>query len=58
MKNLNDEELVKAYLDSIELKLEPNFIRILESELELRSIHIKEYLNSSDKECNKNADCY
>ena len=40
MKNLVDEDLIKAYLESKELELDPNFIRILESELLQRSIHV------------------
>jgi len=40
MKNLVDEDLIKAYFKAKELKLDPNFIRILESELQQRSINV------------------
>jgi len=40
MINLDDEDLIKAYLKSEELELDPNFIRILESELQQRSINV------------------
>ena len=40
MKNLVDEALIKAYLEAKELELDPIFIRILESELQQRSIHV------------------
>lgn len=40
MQSLSDDELKKVYLKSIKLGLEPDFIKLLELELEQRQINI------------------
>lgn len=38
MEKLSDELLIESYFKAIELKLSPEFIRLIEKEIERRSI--------------------
>lgn len=42
MRQLKDEHLVECYIQSIQWKLDEDFIRILRQEMELRKLEIPE----------------
>ena len=46
MKNMSDELLIEAYFQAIELKLEPDFIYLLEMEIHQRSLSHKIKISS------------
>ena len=46
MKNMSDELLIESYLRAIDLKLCPNFIGLLETEIRRRSIGSKLNMSS------------
>lgn len=38
MQNITDELLIEAYFQAIKLKLDPNFIHLLKTEIQKRSL--------------------
>ncbi|WP_133581072.1 sporulation histidine kinase inhibitor Sda [Aureibacillus halotolerans] len=46
MKQLTDELLLESYFKASELKLNPEFIRLIEQEIRRRSLHAKIKLTS------------
>lgn len=46
MKNMSDELLIEAYFQAIKLKLDPDFIYLLETEIRHRSLAHKIKISS------------
>jgi developmental checkpoint coupling sporulation initiation to replication initiation len=46
MRHLSDELLIESYYKAIELKLSPEFIRLIETELDRRALNLNVKVSS------------